>query len=74
MRAGKPNPAEAVVRLRPEDLPAHCPGDNTALWCSHPKVYVAISEADGDSWLCPYCGTRFVMESGSTSKAAKPSR
>ena len=58
----RPSKPSAEVILSPDALPAHCPGDNSELWCTHPKVYVALSRQDGDKWLCPYCGTRFVMK------------
>ena len=43
-------------------LPVHCPMDESELWCTHPKVYVAIGEQVGDEWLCPYCGTLYRMD------------
>jgi uncharacterized Zn-finger protein len=31
-----------------------------ALWNSHPRVYLAIEDEDGES-QCPYCGAHFVL-------------
>lgn len=53
--------AEQVVMLTEADLPLCCPSDDERLWDAHPRVYIdmpAIGEAS-----CPYCGTRYIMES-----------
>jgi uncharacterized Zn-finger protein len=54
--------AETTVAVRRLDLPLHCPTPHTALWASHPRVYLAIDEASGGRMRCPYCGTVYVLE------------
>ncbi|WP_020395411.1 zinc-finger domain-containing protein [Thiolinea disciformis] len=48
---------EVIVTRK--DLPLHCPTDTTALWCSHPRVFLPIDSNDGASYRCPYCGTLY---------------
>ena len=43
------------------DLPLSCPMPGMNLWDSHPKVYLAIEEEDGES-VCPYCGAHYVLK------------
>jgi uncharacterized Zn-finger protein len=52
----------APVVVKPSDLPAHCPNPGMPLWSSHPRVYLDI--ADTGLAMCPYCGTRYVLEGG----------
>jgi len=42
------------------ELPLHCPLDGTALWNSHPRVYLPI-ESSGEE-ICPYCGTKYRLK------------
>ena len=53
-------PREIVVTAK--DLPLHCPTSETALWCSHPRVFLDVA-ATG-SVLCPYCGTKYRLKAG----------
>jgi uncharacterized Zn-finger protein len=41
------------------DLPLHCPMEGSALWNSHPQVYLPI-ETTGKA-KCPYCGSEYVL-------------
>jgi uncharacterized Zn-finger protein len=50
---------EVVVKR--QDLPLHCPTDETALWCSHPRVSLAIERSAGKTARCPYCGTLYRL-------------
>jgi uncharacterized Zn-finger protein len=58
----EPANAETTVKLQRRQLPLHCPTPNTALWASHPRVYLAIDEAPDGRIRCPYCGTVYVLE------------
>ena len=49
----------AVIEVRRDDLPVHCPMDNGTLWNSHPRVYIPVEE-DGEA-VCPYCGARYKL-------------
>ncbi len=51
---------EVVVHKK--DLPLHCPVDESAIWCSHPRVFLAIEEATHKEIRCPYCGTLYRLE------------
>lgn len=42
------------------DLPLHCPMPGTALWNSHPRVFLPI-DVTGEE-RCPYCGTLYVLK------------
>jgi uncharacterized Zn-finger protein len=56
--AEHPNEIEISV----SDLPLHCPTKEVALWCSHPRVFLDIS--DNGKAMCPYCGTRYTLKPG----------
>jgi len=49
-----------VVEVSDADLPVHCPMPGEALWCSHPRVFLAV-ETRGEA-LCPYCGTLYRLK------------
>jgi len=51
---------QRYYKIRPDDLPLHCPLDNMSLWNSHPRVYLPI-EKTGQA-KCPYCGAEFTLE------------
>lgn len=57
----KLNTVKEVV-VRRNDLPLHCPIDESAIWCSHPRVFLAIENADNHETRCPYCGTLYRLE------------
>ncbi|OIQ86485.1 zinc-finger domain protein [mine drainage metagenome] len=54
--------APREIEVTAADLPLHCPTGETALWCSHPRVFLDVA-ATG-SVLCPYCGTRYRLKAG----------
>ena len=58
------NRQDVVHRIYSEDLPLHCPPDNTELWSQHPRVFLPI--APGQTALCPYCGNQFFLPKGYT--------
>lgn len=50
------------IEITAKDLPLHCPTDEVALWCSHPRVFLDI--ADTGHAMCPYCGTKYRLKAG----------
>jgi uncharacterized Zn-finger protein len=52
--------AKSAVEVKTSDLPIHCPVEGSSLWNSHPRVYIAVAENDGES-RCPYCGTIYKL-------------
>ncbi|MCF6190403.1 MAG: zinc-finger domain-containing protein [Cocleimonas sp.] len=50
------------VTINRSDLPLHCPTNESALWCAHPKVFLAIEDAKNNSARCPYCGTLYKLQ------------
>ncbi len=52
--------AKAAIEVRPEDLPVHCPTEGSALWNSHPQVYIPVVENGGEA-RCPYCSALFKL-------------
>jgi uncharacterized Zn-finger protein len=52
--------AKTAVEVKASDLPIHCPVEGSSLWNSHPRVYIAVAENDGES-RCPYCGTLYKL-------------
>lgn len=53
-----------TVEISARDLPLHCPARETALWCSHPRIF--LDPAVSGEALCPYCGTRYRLKAGET--------
>jgi len=51
-----------IIQVSAKDLPLHCPTDEVALWCSHPRVFLDLSETGKVS--CPYCGTKYQLKAG----------
>lgn len=49
------------VIVKRQDLPLHCPTDTTALWCAHPRVFLAIDSSPDKTVRCPYCGTLYRL-------------
>lgn len=47
-----------VVHRR--DLPLSCPTAAMDLMSTHPKVYLPIEQSGIE--VCPYCGSRFVLQ------------
>ncbi|HPE61464.1 MAG TPA: zinc-finger domain-containing protein [Thiolinea sp.] len=54
------NDTREVVISR-KDLPLHCPMDNRAAWCAHPRVFLAIEASADHTVRCPYCGTLYRL-------------
>lgn len=52
------------IEVTAKDLPLHCPTPQTALWCSHPRVFLDVT-ASGEA-MCPYCGTKYRLKAGET--------
>ncbi len=50
------------VTITRADLPLHCPVNNSALWCAHPKVFLAIETSKSRTARCPYCGTLYKLQ------------
>jgi uncharacterized Zn-finger protein len=50
------------IQVSLKDLPLHCPTDEVALWCSHPRIYLDLSETGKAN--CPYCGTQYQLKTG----------
>lgn len=50
------------VAITVDDLPLHCPTNVSALWCSHPKVFLAIEDSKNGTARCPYCGTLYKLQ------------
>lgn len=48
-----------VIEVGESDLPLHCPMPGDKVWCSHPRVFLAVEEK-GEA-LCPYCGTLYRL-------------
>jgi len=51
---------DRIKMVRKSQLPISCPTDDMILWNAHPKVYLPLAQT-GDE-LCPYCGTRFILQ------------
>jgi uncharacterized Zn-finger protein len=56
----EPN-AQQCVEVTQRDLPLHCPVPGTALWSSHPRVFLPIEDAKDKQMICPYCGTEYRL-------------
>ena len=46
--------------VHPNELPLSCPTKDMELWNAHPKVYLPIEKTGVE--VCPYCGSRFVLQ------------
>ena len=53
------NSDDQPLPVRKEDLPLHCPPQDSSLWNSHPRIFLAI-EASGRA-KCPYCGAEYIL-------------
>jgi uncharacterized Zn-finger protein len=54
--------AQPQVTVTMADLPLHCPMPGSALWSSHPRVFLPIEDTKDGRMICPYCGTEFVLQ------------
>jgi len=50
------------VTISRNELPLHCPTNVSALWCAHPKVFLAIEDSSDGTARCPYCGTLYRLK------------
>ena len=53
---------DRLIEVTSADLPLHCPMPSMMLWNAHPRVFLPIEET-GEA-LCPYCGTKYVLQGG----------
>ena len=62
MTKHKKEPASAQKNyvVHRNELPLSCPTDEMELWNAHPKVYLPIEKTGVE--VCPYCGSRFVLQ------------
>jgi uncharacterized Zn-finger protein len=51
-----------TIQVSAKDLPLHCPTDEVALWCSHPRVFLDLSESGKAS--CPYTNLKLAKKLG----------
>lgn len=57
----RPQPnGERVYHVRMADLPISCPREDMVLWCSHPRVFLALDEQA--EVICPYCSARYIVD------------
>ena len=56
----KPACTEKNYIVHRQDLPLSCPTASMELWNAHPKVYLPIEKTGVE--VCPYCGSRFVLQ------------
>jgi len=60
--------SQKIVELQAKDLDARggiaCPSPQlgTALWSSHPRVYLDVAHTGQAK--CPYCGTEYRLRAG----------
>lgn len=50
------------VLVKRSQLPLTCPMDESAVWCSHPKVSLPIESVSKKKIRCPYCGTLYRLQ------------
>ena len=55
----QPDDTQRNVVVYRNELPLSCPTDDN-VWNKHPKVYLPIDKTGVE--VCPYCGTRFVLQ------------
>lgn len=52
------------IEVTAKDLPLHCPTPAMKLWNTHPRVFLDIAKTGAA--LCPYCGTRYILQGGAS--------
>ena len=62
MNEGKTVNRARKIEVTEVDLPLHCPMPDMLIWNAHPRVFLPI-EKTGEV-LCPYCGTRYILQGG----------
>ncbi len=55
----KQSNSESLVEVTKDQLPLHCPTPDSALWDSHPRVFIPLEESNEAS--CSYCGTVYRL-------------
>jgi len=50
---------QTVVEVSADQLPMHCPAPGSALWDSHPRVFIPLE--DSPEAACSYCGTVYKL-------------
>ena len=50
---------QAVIEVTKDQLPMHCPAPGSALWDSHPRVFIPLDDTPEAS--CSYCGTVYKL-------------
>jgi uncharacterized Zn-finger protein len=58
--AKKQDQGQRVVKVTRADLPLSCPRAGDEVWNLHPRVYLPVDKSGEE--VCPYCGTRYVLE------------
>ena len=56
----KPSCSQKNYVVHRDQLPLSCPSDEMVLWNAHPKVFLPIEKTGVE--VCPYCGSRFVLQ------------
>lgn len=57
-----PANAQAEYHVTRQALPLCCPMPGMAIWNSHPRVYLAVEQAANHTVVCPYCGSRYILD------------
>lgn len=58
--AAETKQGQRVVKISRKELPLACPLPEDEVWNMHPRVYLPIDKSGEE--VCPYCGTRYVLE------------
>jgi uncharacterized Zn-finger protein len=59
--AKKTEQGARVVQVTRADLPLSCPRPGDSPWSLHPRVFLPVEKSGEER--CPYCGTRYLLES-----------
>lgn len=51
-----------AIEVSAKELPLHCPTPEVALWSSHPRVFLDVTQTGHVA--CPYCGTQYKLKAG----------
>ena len=65
----KPTSKQTVVEVTKDELPMHCPAPGSALWDSHPRVFIPMEDATEAA--CSYCGTVYKLVEQKTDSHGK---
>lgn len=50
---------QTLVLVGRANIPLACPNEQSALWASHPRVFLPLAEVPDAEIRCPYCGTLY---------------